>query len=451
MHAERTLEAAPTVGEVRQPGAARTSAGGAAPVGTPAQLLALQCAAGNRAASALVGERMTPTIQRDYEPLRHPGVLDNGMITRPVTASVGGSRRTLAVGTYVEVLARLPADRLRVRVWSGHHGAVALMPAAAFRHEPQLDDRRDTHHERTGGAVDDVGYRTPHRRLRLWADSGPDYRDVRQARLGDCYLMAAAAGIALSDPGRIRAMFPVTEPGLPHYSVLLYRTARGAGSGGQSGVGAGRRLVTVDTEMPRGVSGRTIPATAALVSGIGYRPAPAAAGRPAAGEYVLWPFVLEKAIAEVLGGYDDLSEGGEHDREDAVFRLLTGRSLLLDVDWVGSQGTGQPSDWREMSDGRLLQTLHHRLSRGDVVTCGTSLLFETAPTGTGLLTRHAYTLVSVDAAAGLLRLRNPHGVRHPEPLTVAQFRAGITHISYGDLAEDLSRPPGRRSGIPLDQ
>jgi hypothetical protein len=79
------------------------------------------------------------TVQRQHR--RHPGVQDNGVLTRDVPVTLGNLSGTLPRGTYVEVVGQPSASTLRVKVWSGYGGQETDIPRAAFDHEDQRPDR----------------------------------------------------------------------------------------------------------------------------------------------------------------------------------------------------------------------------------------------------------------------------------------------------------------------
>jgi Calpain family cysteine protease/Fibronectin type III domain len=106
----------------------------------------------------------------------------------------------------------------------------------------------------------------------LFGGNGPSYLDVQQGAVGDCWLMASLAEVAVRDPSDIQGMFTYKGTGTDNgdtvsvYSVRLYDTSGAAHS------------ITVDTELPYG------------------------------GEYydqvtngVLWVALAEKAYAEANG------------------------------------------------------------------------------------------------------------------------------------------------------
>lgn len=89
--------------------------------------------------SSLVGNRALQNMLQ-LRRTRHPGVLDNGVLTRDVEVILGNLSGILPRGTYVEVMAR-EGGNFRVKVWSGYGGQQTTIAQSDFRHEDQRDDR----------------------------------------------------------------------------------------------------------------------------------------------------------------------------------------------------------------------------------------------------------------------------------------------------------------------
>ena len=80
----------------------------------------------------------------------------------------------------------------------------------------------------------------------LFAANGPDYLDVHQGNLGDCWLMASLAEVAARDPADIVSMFTAEGTTVENGAVVgLYRV-RFFNSNGVA------EYVTVNTELPSG-------------------------------------------------------------------------------------------------------------------------------------------------------------------------------------------------------
>jgi hypothetical protein len=120
----------------------------------------------------------------------------------------------------------------------------------------------------------------------LFGSGGPQYTDVRQGSVGDCWLLASVAEVAARDPGYITSMFThlgtntVNGQTVDIYSVRLYS---------HEGFGV-PHYVTVDTELPAGGGMYDHPANG-----------------------VLWVALLEKAYAEAsAAGWVTTSHGNSN-------------------------------------------------------------------------------------------------------------------------------------------
>lgn len=380
------------------------------------RLLALQQAAGNQAVAGLISSRERRPVQRsDDGPIPLAGVLDNGVISDMTLAEMKGKRKGVLLfeGTYVEVIGKPSGDDFAVRVYSGYHGQIATIPQSSFRHEPQLDVTRK-HEERWAKShtPDDLAFRRP-RNVSLWAADGPRYDDVKQGTLGDCWLLSTAAALALANPNTIKALFPDQRPDQDAYPVRVHRMRNG----------------TVVTE--------NIIVSSALAEEVKH-------GRRQYGhhEYAkvspdkvlrrncLWVALLEKAMAELLGGFDDLSEGGSARNASTAYLALTGK-VQTDLDVEAGPGEKAPE---RMNDQRLLQTLHDAVHvRRQSVTVGTKgksdkeYLDKSIP----LVANHQYAVVRLDLITGRIILFNPWGREHPRPLTPAEIKSNFDEFLYG--------------------
>lgn len=93
--------------------------------------------------SSLVGNRALQNMLQ-LRRTRHPGVIDNGVLTQDTEVILGNLSGTLPRGIYVEVMAR-EGGNFRVKVWSGYGGQETTIPQSAFqhvdqRHDHQMDD-----------------------------------------------------------------------------------------------------------------------------------------------------------------------------------------------------------------------------------------------------------------------------------------------------------------------
>jgi hypothetical protein len=170
---------------------------------------------------------------------------------------------------------------------------------------------------------------------------GPQYNDIRQGAVGDCYFMASLASLADQDPGVIRQM--VAPMGDGTYAVRFYR-------GGQS------VYVRVDAQLPA------------------YYGGPAYARLSPTGE--LWAALAEKAYAEFRTGansYDSLNGGWM----GTVYQEVTGVSTY--DTWVTSS---------------VAQFISDQLTAGHAMSAGTS-----GSAASPFAAGHAYMIKSIETTA----------------------------------------------------
>jgi hypothetical protein len=354
-------------------------------------VLALQRQAGNRAVAGAL------SVQR--EP--HAGVLDNGFLTRPVSLS---DHTFVPAGTYVEVTGR-SGERLQVMLHSGFGGRRTTVPADAFEHSPQVTDASGG-----PGAREDVRFTGAGAHAVLWGPDGPHVEDVAQGEVGDCPLIARLAAMALFRPADVEGLFPVRTPGLSEYPVSLHTPLPGDPDH--------RTVVRVPAARMVHTPGGAQDVLAPWDGAPPQRDVAAHAGGGEGAAPVLWPMLLERAVAEVEKGYAGLDAGGG----DLEFsRLLTGRAGRFDsIEHMGPHGMLRYLD-RQLRAGRLI-TVGTRDGPADKLRPG--LLERTIP----LVLNHDYAVTMVDVQNGLIALQNPWGNTQPRPITPAELR------TYFDLS-----------------
>jgi hypothetical protein len=195
-----------------------------------------------------------------------------GIVTVAVTDEQGNP---WDAGTPVEVVSST-GSKWKVRALAS--GAVADIDRGAFSVEPGVgtDDQnrpRDDVYQQFGGA--------------LWGKDGPKLDDIRQGGLGDCYFLAAMGAVVQQNPAAIRKLFKNAQPNAKTYTVTLHDPSQKLAAVD----------ITVDTELP------TLKGSDHQLAYEGYS---AHGDAPQA----LWPAILEKAYAQLVGGYDIEGEGG---------------------------------------------------------------------------------------------------------------------------------------------
>ncbi len=182
----------------------------------------------------------------------------------------------------------------------------------------------------------------------------PSYLDVDQGQLGDCWMLASLAEVAVRRPGVISNMFvydgTTVENGttVGVYSVRLYTSTGGA------------QYVTVDTELP---------------SGGGYYDYPL--------NSVLWVTLAEKAYAEANGaGY--VTSGKRYDN---AYDALEGGN----ASWALQAITGTPANDYNLNSSEVVNAWN----AGQLVVLST----KNNPDNSNIVDSHCYALVNYNASA----------------------------------------------------
>lgn len=218
--------------------------------------------------------------------------------------------------------------------------------------------------------------------------------------VGDCWFLSALSVLASYERGTlIRKLFPGGQG--PDASRVGAYAVRICHSGAW-------KTVYIDDQLPCSGGGRFAiqPAYASL------------------NNRVLWPALVEKALAKLSGGYRDIVGGLPLE----ALHLLTGwpcttidLAAVLELgvtggtSGVGTQGAGP----RGTMDVDMLWVTLLSALEAKAITCASSLSDEATCAAVGLVPCHAYAITRVhdvtDPETGaehrLLQLRNPHGAR----------------------------------------
>jgi hypothetical protein len=223
-----------------------------------------------------------------------------GIINKDVTVKVGGKDTKLPNGTCVKI-GEVIKDDLKVKVGSGFGGKDAVIKRADFEFQPGVAVDEDTGKEREDHYEEYKGS--------LWGKEGPKPDDIHQGYIGDCYLMAAMGAVVARNPGAIKTLFSPQAPDAKSYQVTLH--VRGAGGKFE------KVSFAVDTKLPTQPSSPQNPAYANNGN----------IGAP------LWPALLEKAYAMMLGGYAKTGEGGSPgDAMEAIAGTAQDQEAMPDKD-----------------------------------------------------------------------------------------------------------------------
>jgi len=205
----------------------------------------------------------------------------------------------------------------------------------------------------------------------LFGAVGPQYTDVHQGAVGDCYFVATLGEIALRNPEAIENMFIVNGDGT--YTVRFL----------QNGTS---RYVTVDSKLP------TTPGGTFLYGNMG-----SYASDP---NNVLWVALAEKAYAQMneAGWLRPAAWGGGQNS----YAGIEG-GLFSDV---AMQVVNQASTYYSVSGASDDATL------ADAVTAGKLIGFAstTSPTDPGVVGNHQYVVIAYDSSTKTVTLFNPWGI-----------------------------------------
>lgn len=217
------------------------------------------------------------------------------------------------------------------------------------------------------------------------APNTPKAADVRQGDLGNCYFAAAMASVAQTNPDAIRNAIRERPDG--RYDVTLFDR------GGPGGTPR-ERTITVDGKLPVGADGQ--PAYMQPVNG------------------QTWAPILEKAFAQMQGGYGHIGAGGNS--EDAMF-ALTGRS-------ASATDISPSTNARERT--AHFESMRAALQSGRPVTAGTTDEHRRLTARYDSSHQYAVTGVGGQGANRYVEVLNPYGLGNAE----GEHRSGVSTEQY---------------------
>jgi hypothetical protein len=227
-------------------------------------------------------------------------------------------------------------------------------------------------------------------------DRGVHITDPKQGSLCDCFLVSSLIAVARTNPGQIYSM--IDEVGGGEYDVTLR--------------GAGRFLWMSDDKRMR--VDRRFP-----VSGESTTPAYAKTAdteeRNGVTYYELWPMMIERAIAQHVGGYDVLNKGG------------------FPADIIGYMGgTTRTHGAGGMSEAAIDRVLGDALRANKPVVFVFPKNLGQAGMDAHIVGWHCYVLSATRDGGWVLY--NPwQGSHPPRPLTAAQLKALGATINVGSF------------------
>ncbi|MBM4386331.1 MAG: hypothetical protein FJ088_01250 [Deltaproteobacteria bacterium] len=215
------------------------------------------------------------------------------------------------------------------------------------------------------------------------------YEDAMQGLAGDGYLIAPLCAVAKSDPD---AIYEIMEnDGSGGFRMRLY-------TGGKDNLIAqaeeDRVYLDVPVNFPADEDGEIIyAANGAAFHGGG------------TGRHEIWAMLIEKAFALYHKSYEALDTGGDPGK---AMEMLTGRETKYYAT-VGMQGE------------EVIGLIEDSLARGKAIVAAAPQGEETdEELSVPLLRGHFYAVIG--AGNGRIELYNPHGARHPRPLTGGEFK-----------------------------
>ncbi|MBD9703477.1 hypothetical protein IHE56_15575 [Streptomyces sp. ID01-12c] len=284
-------------------------------------------------------------------------------------------------------------------------------------------------HEVKGLTYGDPINENPSGRMPLF-DGPPTREQTAQGRLGDCGVIASIGAVAGHRPETIENAVRENPDGT--YTVSLFDAESGA-----DGVyrATGRRIeLLVEPDLPIVESNPNVPAFAAL---------PGSA----------WGAVLEKSMAGVDQAWESKrTEGWEatwqaNPKAEASdgptpvgYERLNQGSSQWDQAEMLTQLTGKDSAVYPFPTGEgagpaLESHLRRQLADNKPILAGTRPLDAEAGEKAlphNLVAGHAYEVVGADG--GMVRLRNPWNMAHPEPMKTEEFIENFSYKEWGFYA-----------------
>lgn len=214
--------------------------------------------------------------------------------------------------------------------------------------------------------------------------------DIHQGQLADCFLLASIGDIAEQSPSFIPAMIKQNSNGTE--TVTLHEASDGT-------------LPTYTT-----TSFKTVTET---VTNVFPSSSVNSAGQDTVnGVQEIWPQVLEKAIAQLDGGYSAIASGGS---PLVAMEELTGKATSF------------------MAPKNLtLAMLDSFVAQGDLLVMDT---FKTGVLPDNLVNNHSYIFggVTGTGAGASVQLLNPWGTNQPASIPLSQLSKGITEVDIGKV------------------
>ena len=134
----------------------------------------------------------------------------------------------------------------------------------------------------------------------------------------------------------------------------------------------------------------------------------------------LWVMLLEKAYAQLRGGYNILDRGGAG--MEGIHALTGQRSTTHHVS--------------ALSENRILTIIDEAISSQSPVTAGTDNIPRAIRNRLSIVPNHVYAPIAVDSANRTLDLQNPWGTQHLMGFSITDFKRCFGNIYIGQSLEE---------------
>jgi len=262
-------------------------------------------------------------------------------------------------------------------------------------------------------------------------DSGIDPYDIIQGGLGNCYFMCSLSALTKTKGGikRIKEMIRYNNDGT--FTVKLYRPQKEAHIDSFYDENTGK-TIKQNTKRTTGLELVEVVVSAKVwvdkLSDSGDKAIYATSQD--AGE--LWPLILEKAYAQLMGGYDEIDSGFSQE----AFEVLTGTprrsfDFSRDLDRAKQEllqayesGSGVTLATPPNMDGNFAVDEFGNQLKGNAG----ELIKKTYPEDGDerIVAGHAYALDSIDN--GIVKLINPHGNNHIKNLPIDSLHKYFSRV-----------------------
>jgi hypothetical protein len=228
----------------------------------------------------------------------------------------------------------------------------------------------------------------------LFGAGGPQYTDVRQGAVGDCYYVGTLAEIAQQSPQTITSMFIVNGDGT--YGVRFYNNGQ-------------ERFVTVDSQLPTYSGGYL------LYANMGQHSSNTS--------NVLWVGLAEKAYAQMneAGWLRPASWGGGVNS----YQAIAGGWFADVTAQVANRGA---TNYSIGAGGANVSLFESAYNSGKMIGLGSV----STPTNSSVVGNHQYIVVGYNSTTKTVTLFNPWGINN------GTSKPGLINLTLSQLANNFS-------------